>query len=126
MYVSGDNRAGDAGALISGRGVLRDASKQGEAKAAMSLNKLSNPRALRRMSSVEISFAYAFSSAAAYTIADKYGRKALLRLFTAYNSDKNKGSGRKLADRVVRKTLHTSLKTLESEVDAYASARSKF
>jgi hypothetical protein len=126
MFVSGDNRAGDAGALISGRGVLRDASKQGEAKAAMSLNKLSNPRALRRMSSVEISFAYAFSSAAAYTIADKYGRKALLRLFTAYNSDKNKGSGRKLADRVVRKTLHTSLKTLETEVDAYASARSKF
>jgi hypothetical protein len=126
MYVSGDNRAGDAGALISGRGVLRDASKQGEAKAAMSLSKLSNPRALQKMSSVEISFAYAFSSAAAYTIAEKHGRKALLRLFTAYNSEKNKGSGRKLADRVVRKTLKKSLKTLESEVDAYASARSKF
>jgi hypothetical protein len=126
MYVSGDNRAGDAGALISGRGVLKDTSKQGEAKAAMSLDKLSNPRALQKMSSVEISFAYAFSSAAAYTIAEKHGRKALLRLFTAYNSEKNKGSGRKLADRVVRKTLHKSLKTLESEVDAYASARSKF
>jgi hypothetical protein len=126
MYVSGDNRAGDAGALISGRGVLRDTTKQGEAKAAMSLNKLSSPRALQRMSSVEISFAYAFSSAAAYTIADKHGRKALLRLFTAYNSEKNKGSGRKLADRVVRKTLHQSLKELESEVDSYASARSKF
>ena len=28
MYASGDNRAGDAGALLSGRGVLRDASKQ--------------------------------------------------------------------------------------------------
>ena len=37
-----------------------------------------------------------------------------------------KGSGRKLADRVVRKTLKTSLKSLEDEVDAYASARSKF
>ena len=93
MYVSGDNRAGDAGALISGRGVLRDASKQGEAKAAMSLTKLSNPRALQKMSSVEISFAYSFSSAAAYTIAEKHGRKALLRLFTAYNSEKNRGLG---------------------------------
>ncbi len=28
MYASGDNRSGDAGALISGRGVLRDDSKQ--------------------------------------------------------------------------------------------------
>ena len=126
MFVSGDNRAGDAGALISGRGVLRDASKQDEAKATMSLARLSNPRALSKMSSIETSFAYSFSSAAAYAIADKYGRKALLRLFTAYNSEKLKGSGRKLADRVVRKTLKTSLKSLESEVDAYASTRSKF
>jgi hypothetical protein len=126
MYASGDNRAGDAGALISGRGVLKDQSKQGEAKAAMSLATLSSPRALQRMSSIEVSFAYSYSSAAAYTIAEKHGRKALLRLFTAYNSEKNPGSGRQLADRIVRKTLKTSLKTLESEVDAYASARSRF
>ena len=59
----------------------------------MSLAKLSNPRALQKMSSVEISFAYSFSSAAAYTIADKHGRKALLRLFTAYNSEKISGIG---------------------------------
>lgn len=126
LYASGDARAGDAGALISGRGVLRDASEQSQAKSAMSLSRLSSPRALQRMSAIEISFAYSFSSAAAYMIADKYGRKALLRMFTAYNSEKNRGSGRKLADRVVRRTLKKSLKELESEVDSYASARSKF
>ena len=92
----------------------------------MSLSKLSRPRALEQMSNVGISFAYSYSSAAAYTIAQKHGRKALLRLFTAYNSEKNKGSGRKLADRVVRRTLKKSLKTLESEVEAYASANSRF
>ena len=102
MYVSGDNRAGDAGALISGRGVLRDASKQGEAKAAMSLTQALQRRA--RCSGCPRSssrFAYSYSSAAAYTIADKHGRKALLRLFTAYNSEKLRGkSGRKLTDKV--------------------------
>ena len=44
MYVSGDNRAGDAGALISGRGVLKDASKQARRRSAMSLTRLSKPR----------------------------------------------------------------------------------
>jgi hypothetical protein len=126
LYASGDNRSGDAGALISGRGVLRNSGEQARAKAAMSLAKLSRPRALEQMSSVGISFAYAYSSSTAYLIAQKHGRRALLRLLTAYNSEKNKGSGRKLADRVVRRTLKKSLKTLESEVDAYASSNSKF
>jgi hypothetical protein len=126
LYVSGDNRSGDAGAIISGRGVLRSNKEQARAKAAMSLSKLSRPRALEQMSSVGVSFAYAYSSSTAYAIAQKHGRKALLRLMTAYNSTKNKGTGRKLADRVVKRTLKKSLKTLESEVDAYASANSKF
>ena len=52
LYASGDNRSGDAGALISGRGVLRDSKAQARAKAAMSLAKLSRPRALEQMSSV--------------------------------------------------------------------------
>ena len=77
-------------------------------------------------SAVEISFSYSYASATAYTIVQKHGRKALLKLLTAYNSNKNKGSGRKLADRVVRRTLGKSLKTLESEVDSYASSRSRF
>ena len=78
------------------------------------------------MSNVGLSFAYAYSSSTAYAIAQKHGRKGLLRLVDGHNSAKNKGSGRKLADRVVRRTLKKSLKTLESEVDAYASSNSRF
>ena len=55
MYVSGDNRSGDAGALISGRGVLKDSSKQEAAKKAMSLARLSRPSALSNMSPVSLS-----------------------------------------------------------------------
>jgi hypothetical protein len=126
MYVSGDNRSGDAGALISGRGVLRDASKQGAAKRAMSLPRLSKPSALSNMSPVSLNFAYSYSSAAAYAIASKHGRKGLLKLLSAYNSDKVKGTGSKLTDRALKRALKTSLSSLKSEVDAYASAHSRF
>ena len=74
-----------------------------------------------------LAFAYAYASAAAYAIADKYGPKALLRLYSGFNSQKYKGpAGRKLSDKVVRGTLKTSLKSLEEDIDAYARARSEF
>jgi len=127
LYGSRDNRSGEAGALISGRGVLRDPARQGEAERAMSLSLLSRPSALASLhSDVGISFAYSYASAVAYAIAEKHGPRALLRLLTAYNSGKYRGSGRKLADRVVRGTLKTSLRALEREVDAYATANSSF
>jgi hypothetical protein len=126
MYVSGDDRAGDAGALISGRGVLKDSSKQTAVKKAMSLARLSKPSALNNMSPVSLSFAYSYSSAAAFAIAQKHGRKGLLKLLSAYNSEKVKGSGSKLTDRALRRSLHTSLSSLKADVDAYASSHSKF
>jgi hypothetical protein len=126
MYVSGDNRSGDAGALISGRGVLKDSSKQAAVKKAMSLARLSKPSALNNLSPVSLSFAYSYSSAAAFAIAEKHGRKGLLKLLSAYNSEKLKGSGSKLTDRALRRSLHMSLSSLTSDVDAYASSHSKF
>jgi hypothetical protein len=126
MYVSGDDRSGDAGALISGRGVLKDPSKQGAAKRAMSLARLSSPRALDNMSPVSLSFAYSYSSAAAYAIAQKHGRKGLLKLLSAYNSEKVKGKGSKLTDRAAKRALKMSLSSLKSEVDSYASSHSRF
>ena len=72
MYASGDKRAGDAGALLSGA-QLKDASKQKPAEAALSLTKLSKPDALHRMSAIPLSFAYSYSSAAAYAIANEHG-----------------------------------------------------
>ena len=80
------------------------------------------------MSPIPLTFAYSYSSAAAYTIAAKHGgAKALLRLYSAFNSEKIKGKpGRKLTDRVMRKTLHTSLSSVESDVKAYARANSVY
>ena len=107
MYASGDKRAGDAGALLSG-GQLRDQSKQKPAPNACSRSSAwPGPSALDRMGAVSLTFAYSYSSAAAYAIAQKHGgAKALLRLYSAFNSTKIKGKpGRKLTDRVMRKTL---------------------
>jgi hypothetical protein len=126
MYVSGDQQAGDAGALLSGA-QLRDTSKQDAAEDALSLTKLAKPTSLERMSAIPLAFAYSYASAAAYAIADKYGAKALLRLYSGFNSQKYKGpAGRNLSDKVVRGTLNTSLKSLEDDINAYARARSEF
>jgi hypothetical protein len=126
MYASGDKRASDAGALLSG-GRLKDASKQGAAENALSLAKLAKPTALDRMPSVPLAFAYSYASAAAYTIVQKHGKGALLRLFTAFNSEKIRGKpGRKLSDTVVRRTLKTSLKGLEAEINAYARTNTSY
>lgn len=125
MYASGDKRAGDAGALLSG-GQLRDQSKQQGALNTLSLVRLARPSALKDMSAVSLSFAYSYSSAAAYAIAEKHGGgKALLRLYSAFNSTKIKGKpGRKLTDRVMRKTLGTSLSSVEHDIKSYARANS--
>jgi hypothetical protein len=125
MYASGDQRAGEAGALLSG-GRLKDASKQAEAEHALSLKTLARPGALDRMSAIPLAVAYSYSSAAAYAIAQNHGgAKALLRLYSAFNKKRLRGKpGRELSDKVFRKTLHSSLASIEDEVDAYARANS--
>jgi hypothetical protein len=127
MYASGDKRAGDAGALLSGA-QLKDSSKQQPAMTVLSLSRLAKPTALERMSAIPLSFAYSYASAAAYAIADKYGgAKALLRLYSAFNSEKIRGKpGRELSDRVMRRTLHASLTTVEADVKAYARSSSAY
>jgi hypothetical protein len=125
MYASGDKRAGEAGALLNG-GRLRDTSKQAAAEHALSLTTLARPKSLDRMSAIPLAFAYSYSAAAAFAIAQNHGgAKALLRLFSAFNKERIRGKpGPKLSDKVFRKTLHTSLATVEDEVDAYARANS--
>ena len=127
MYVSKDKRAGDAGALLSGA-QLKDSSKQKSAENVLSLARLSKRDSFHNMSAIPLSFAYSYSSAAAETIAAKYGgAKALLRLHSAYNSEKLKGKpGRALTNRVFKKVLKKSLKQVESEIEAYARTQSPF
>jgi hypothetical protein len=126
MYASGDKRAGDAGALLSGAR-LKDTSKQKPAMNTLSLTRLAKPTALERMSAIPLSFAYSYASAAAYAIADKYGAKGLMRLYSAFSSEKIKGKpGRKLTDRAMRRALHASLDSVEANIKAYARSKSVF
>ena len=127
MYASGDKRSGDAGAILSGA-QLKDQSKQTATENVLSLTRLAKPTALDRMSTIPLSFAYSYASAAAYAIAAKHGgAKALLRLYSGFNSEKIKGKpGRKLTDRVMRKTLHTSLSSVENDVKSYARSNSVY
>ena len=91
----------------------------------LSLARLSKRDSLDNMSAIPLSFAYSYSSAAAETIAAKYGgAKALLRLHSAYNSEKIKGKpGRTLTNRVFKKVLKKSLKQVEADIEAYARRR---
>ena len=53
------------------------------------------------------------------------GAKALLRLYSTFNSEKIRGRpGAKLTNKVLRKAIHTSMSNLEDEVKAYARANS--
>ncbi len=127
MYASGDKRSGDAGAILSGA-QLKDQSKQKATENVLSLTRLAKPTALDSMSPIPLSFAYSYASAAAYAIAAKHGgAKSLLRLYSGFNSEKIKGKpGRKLTDRVMRKTLHTSLSSVEDDIKAYARSNSVY
>jgi hypothetical protein len=126
MYVSGDRRYSQAGALLSG-GVLRDSSQQTASKRVLSLTALGKPTSLDNLATTPLGFAYSYASAAAYAIAQKHGRKGLLRLYKAFDKQKYKGTpGRKLMDRVLRATLHQSLASLQQDVDAFARAHAKF
>jgi hypothetical protein len=125
MYTAGDPRYGDAGALLSG-GRLRDSSQQAASKRVLSLTALGRPTSMVKLASTPLAFAYSYSAAAAYAIAAKHGRKGLLRLYEGFNSEKIKGrAGRKLMDRVMRKTLHQSLASVQRDVDAFARAHAQ-
>jgi hypothetical protein len=74
---------------------------------------------------VPLAFAYSYASAAAYAIAQKHGLKGLLKLYKGFNDTAITGrAGRKLTDKVMRRTLHESFAQVENDVNAYARAHS--
>jgi hypothetical protein len=122
MYASGDQRAGDAGALLTGAR-LKVASEQSAAERELSLAHLARPRAMNRLSSIPLAVAYSFSSAAAYAIAAKHGRAGLLRLYRAFNDESIHGhASARLDNRVIRHALHESLRSVQADAEAFARA----
>ena len=126
MYASGDKRAGDAGALLSGGAAAGhvQAGRGGERALADQAREadVAGPHGRRSRWRSRTRTRRRPRSRSPRSTAPK----ALLRLYSAFNSEKIKGPpGRKLSDKVVRKTLKTSLKSLEDDIDAYARARSE-
>ena len=104
LYVSDDRRVDEAAQLRV----------QGELP---SLRRLSRPDAIARLSGDRQAAAYAYASAAAFYLAERFGRQRLLRLFDAFNDEDLAGhGGPAVADRAVRRVLGISAARLERDL----------
>jgi hypothetical protein len=101
LYVSGDDRTLEA-ATLGGPGLRR----------------LSRPDAFARLAGDAQRQAYALASAAAFSIAQRHGREALIELYLAFNRPSLVGErgDPALTDAAVRRVLGVSLAALEREV----------
>jgi hypothetical protein len=118
LYLSGDDRRDQVAAVLAGR-----AGQTGsEASTAFTLRGLSEPNAIARLDGPRQAGAYAWASAVAFTIAELHGRRALLRLYDAFNEESLRGpAGAALTDRALRRTTGEGLAALEREIRARLS-----
>jgi hypothetical protein len=115
LYVSGDRRADQAAAVLSGL-----AGSEGEAaRPALSLRRLSAPNAIAGLTGAEQAGAYAYASAAAFAIADRDGRRALLRLYDSFADPSLPGRpGARLTSRALRRAIGEGLAAFERDLRA--------
>jgi hypothetical protein len=112
LYVSEDRRSDDAARYLAGEAT-------GRARRALRLRALSKPDAIARLSGDGQAVAYAYASAAAFFIAERYGRARFLKLYSAFNDEALPGrAGVDVTRRAVRRTLGTSLAGLERDLQA--------
>jgi hypothetical protein len=117
LFVSGDRRTAVASRLARGDTAGFSASQASAAQRALSLAALSEPDAIARLRGTGQVAAYAYSSAAAFRIAERYGTSRLLALYDAFNDEGIRGApGPGVTDRTVRRVLGISLRRLEDEL----------
>jgi len=105
LYVSDDDRSTEARARAAGTAP------------ATRLGAISKPGSIFRLDARGQGAAYAASSGAAEAIVARYGVRGLLSLLDAFNDSTIKGRpGRATTDRVLRRTLGTSLAELDAAV----------
>jgi hypothetical protein len=115
LYVSGDRRDEQARAVLTGAAGAEGAA----ARPAFSLRRLSTPDAIAHLHGAEQAGAYAYASAAAFALADSYGRRALLRLYDAFSDPSLRGPpGPRLVDRALRRVTGESLAAFERRLRA--------
>src|ERR687897_2117177 len=117
LYVSGDRRVGEAARAVAG-----DAGRV--SRRALTLIGLSEPGAIGRLGGQGQAAAYAYSSAAAFYIAERYGGKRLLGLYDAFNdSELREPEGPELTAAAVRRTLGIPLLELERDLRRWIVTR---
>ena len=125
LHVSGDRRVDEAARLVDAvvvQGVEGPAARR--AHTSLSLTALSGPEAIARLRGPAQAAAYAYSSAAAFYLADKYGRRRLLRLYRTFGDDDLPGApGSQVTDAAVRRVLGISLLRLERNLRTWILAR---
>jgi hypothetical protein len=121
LYVSGDRRDDQVRAALDGRAGAAGAL----ARRKFSLRALSAPDALARLRGSRQAGAYAYASTAAFALAERYGRRALLRLYAAFDDPSLHGRpGAALVDRALRATIGEGLAAFDREVRGAAGAAS--
>ena len=112
LYISNDRRIAEA---------AQELAKPGRAP---SLARLARADSIARLSGAGQSESYAYSSAAAYYVAERFGEKRLLELYDAFNDERIPGlPGRpRTIDRVTRATLGISARRLERDLRAWIAA----
>jgi hypothetical protein len=119
LYVSGDRRVAEAAQLVTG-----EAPATHDARKALTLTGLSRPDAVARLGGEGQSAAYAYSSSAAFYIAERYGRERFLDLYDAFNDEDLAGdAGPRLTDRAVRRVLRMPLLRLERNLRRWIVTR---
>lgn len=115
LYVSGDERVAEAARLR-----LEGAQPQ-----ALSLRGLTEPDVIATLSGDAQNAAYAYASAAAHYVAERYGQAALLDLYDVFNEESLRGErgDPDLTDRATRRVLGVSLSRLERDLRAWIALR---
>lgn len=118
LYVSGDRRVGEAAQLVTAGAPDR------ALRRALTLTGLSQPDAVARLAGDRQSAAYAYSSAAAFYVVDRYGRERFLDLYDAFNEDALAGEASPaLVDAAVRRVLKLPLARLERDLRRWIVTR---
>jgi predicted small lipoprotein YifL len=120
LYTSGDARADRVAAALDGRAGAAGVT----ARSVFSLRGLSAPDSIARLRGARQAGAYAYASAATFTLVARHGRRALAALYDSFNDESLAGRpGPALVDRALRRTIGEGLDAFEAEVrDAAAAA----
>ena len=102
--------------LVEGMALYISGDRRDALGGPVSLKSLRRPDAIARLSGSGQGDAYAYASAAAHHIADRYGEDELFDLYDAFNDPELKGGPAELQDAAIRRVLGISASQLEAEL----------